>query len=32
MQAVRPKPHLQVKDEMSGFMTEVAPAFAGSPA
>jgi hypothetical protein len=26
------KPHLQVKDEMARFMTEVAPAFAGSPA
>jgi hypothetical protein len=32
MEAVRLKPHLQVKDEMAGFMTEVAPAFAGSPA
>jgi hypothetical protein len=26
------KPHLQVKNEMARFMTEVAPAFAGSPA
>jgi hypothetical protein len=32
MEVVRLKPHLQVKDEMARFMTEVATAFAGRPA